>query len=109
MKTTTAWRRFRIRQTVGMSSIAFFSVLVHNKCVPENMSPEGAGRRGAFRAAKQEIGVPKSQQPLRILKNINKRGKVVPGRVYDFGGDKFIRDDIIGHVYKDGGKVIRHF
>lgn len=55
------------------------------------------------------MGIPTSQQPNRILPNINRRGKVVPGRVYDFGNGKFIRDDVIGHVFSDGTHLGPHF
>ena len=62
-----------------------------------------------FRAAKRDLGIPRSQQPIRVLQNINRRGKVVPGRVYDFGGGKYIRDDVIGHVFSNGQRLVRHF
>ena len=85
-------------------------VLVHNECKqPDNLSPAGAGRRGAFNAAKRDLGIPKSQQPIRILPNTNLQNKIVPGRVYDFGNGLYIRDDVIGHIFKDGGVISRHF
>lgn len=84
-------------------------VLVHNTCKPDNLSPQGSKRTGAFRQAKRDMGIPTSQQPNRILPNINRRGKVVPGRVYDFGNGKFIRDDVIGHVFSDGTHLGPHF
>ena len=86
------------------------SVLVHNQCgAPLNMTPLGAGRHGAFKAAKLEMGIPRSQQPLAILPNIDKRGKIVAGRLYDFGNGRYIRDDVLGHVFDDGGLLPRHF
>ena len=87
-------------------------VLVHNRCsanTPENLSPEGTGRRGAFNAAKRYLGIPRSQQPSKVLPNINKQGKVVPGRVYYFDNGLYIRDDIAGHTFSDGAAFGRHF
>lgn len=60
-------------------------VLVHNKCVPTNASPDGAGRHGALNQAKRDYGIPTSQQPERVLPNVDRRGNVVPGHVYDYG------------------------
>jgi hypothetical protein len=76
---------------------------------PPDLSPPGAGRRGAFNEAKRQSGIPTSQQPSRVLPNINKQGKIVEGRVYEFevategGGVRTIRirDDAGGHFYKD--------
>ena len=83
-------------------------VLVHNDCIPKDLTPDGSGRKGAFNAAKREIGVPTSQQPKQVLPNINRKGKVVPGRVYDFGNGRFIRDDVLGHIFDDGTIIGRH-
>jgi hypothetical protein len=74
---------------------------------PPNMSPVGSKRQGALNAAKGNNGVPLSQQPDRVLKNLDKRGNVQPGRVYEYdvpapGGGKRtvrIRDDAGGHYY----------
>lgn len=85
-------------------------VLVHNACsLPKDMSPVGAGRRGAFNAAKSELGIPRAQQPLKVLPNINRRGDLVPGKVYDFGNGKMIRDDVIEHSFSDGTTLGPHF
>ena len=67
---------------------------------PPNLTPEGAKRRGAFREAKRRNGIPNSQQPQQG-RNYNKRGELQPGRSYDFGDDKVIRDDSAGHEYPD--------
>ena len=67
---------------------------------PPNLTPEGAKRRGAFREAKRRNGIPNSQQP-RQGKNYNKRGELQPGRSYDFGNGKVIRDDSAGHEFPD--------
>ena len=76
-------------------------------CPPLNRSPSGAGRRGAFRQAKRDSGIPVSQQPDRVIPNFDKRGNVQPGRIYEYdvpaegGGTRTvgIRDDSGGHVY----------
>ena len=84
------------------------AILVHNTCnVPENFAPAGAGRRGAFNQAKRDLGIPVSKQPV-VLPNVDKRGNVVPGRVYDFDGIQ-IRDDVLGHSFSDGGQLPPHF
>lgn len=53
-------------------------VLVHNACgnKPENKAPKYAGRRGAFRQAKRDAGMPMSQQPDTVSINLDRRGKV---------------------------------
>ena len=70
---------------------------------PLNLSPEGAGRRGAFNKAKRAHGVPTSMQPTRVGPNIDNRGNRVPGRTYEFDvpgvGTVIIRDDATGHTY----------
>ncbi|MFB9287224.1 HNH/endonuclease VII fold putative polymorphic toxin, partial [Pseudoduganella plicata] len=75
-----------------------------------NMTPAGAGRAGAFNAAKREAGIPTSQQPSRTLPNEDLRGNPQPGRIYEFevpapgGGTRTvrIRDDAGGHNYGPG-------
>jgi len=74
---------------------------------PPNMSPEGAGRRGAFREAKRQSGVPVSQQPAVVKPNVDRRGNPQAGRSYDFevrsdGGKSRtvnVRDDAGGHNF----------
>ncbi len=86
---------------------------------PANMTPEGAGRRGALRQAKRDNGIPTSQQPDSVLPNVDRRGQVQPGRVYEYdvpaqgGGSQRvrIRDDAAGHNYGSGNSQNRgsHF
>ncbi len=73
---------------------------------PPNLSPPGAGRRGAFRAAKRNQGIPMCCQPTSVEPNIDRQDKQQPGRQYNFGqpgeeGQPFIRDDAGGHTYPD--------
>ena len=69
---------------------------------PPNLSPDGAGRRGAFRQAKRDAGIPVSQQPnkVTIIKD-RATGKKI--KVYEFTNTKGIkieiRDDKYGHYY----------
>jgi hypothetical protein len=65
------------------------------------MTSPGAGRNGAFRAAKRNSGIPVSQQPIRVTPAIDKRGNRIPGRDYDFGNGKVIREHSAGHIYFD--------
>ena len=67
---------------------------------PPNLSPEGAGRRGAFREAKRQNGVPVCEQP-EVKPNIDKRGNRQPGRIYEFENGVQIRDDVGGHEFPD--------
>lgn len=86
---------------------------------PANLSPPGAGRTGAFKEAKRQSGIPTSQQPSKVGPNLDKRGKVQPGKSYGFevpaegGGTKTvtIRDDADGHDYGLGNSQNRgpHF
>ena len=74
---------------------------------PPSFTPTGAGRSGAFNAAKELNGIPRSQQPSATGPNYDRRGDVQPGRSYTFtvpaegGGSKdiIIRDDAAGHFY----------
>lgn len=78
--------------------------------IPENMSPPGAGRGGAFNEAKRQAGIPTSQQPSRVIQSVDKRGDPQPGKIYEFevpasgGGTRIVRvrDDAAGHDYGDG-------
>ncbi|MEZ6136605.1 MAG: type VI secretion system tip protein TssI/VgrG [Pirellulaceae bacterium] len=71
---------------------------------PPNLSPEGAGRNGAFREAKRQSGVPVTQQPSAVRPNVDRQGNPQPGRQYEFEtpeGKVTIRDDAGGHSYPD--------
>ncbi|MGC1029104.1 hypothetical protein [Pantoea agglomerans] len=47
---------------------------------PANMSPEGAGRSGAFNEAKRNSGIPVSKHPDRVTPNYDRRGKLQLGK-----------------------------
>lgn len=74
---------------------------------PDNMSPPGAGRSGAFREAKRASGIPVSQHPDRVTPNYDRRGNTQPGVIYEFDVKNTngnistvkIRDDSAGHFY----------
>ena len=73
---------------------------------PKSKSPAGSGRRGAFREAKRQSGIPVSQQPTSVNQNHDNRGKRQPGRTYSFddpvtGEQREIRDDADGHSFPD--------
>lgn len=68
---------------------------------PPNVSPEGAGRRGAYREAKRRSGIPVCEQPKVVKPNKDKSGNKQPGRIYEFENGVEIRDDIGGHIYPD--------
>jgi RHS repeat-associated protein len=70
-------------------------------CRPENNSPTGAGRQGAFNQAKRDAGVPTSQQPSSRFANPD--GSVTYEFKVPAGGGRTktvqIRDDRFGHSY----------
>ena len=86
---------------------------------PANLSPLDAGRTGAFNQAKRDSGIPTSQQPERVLPNLDRQGRVRAGRVYEYvvpgeyGTRKIIviRDDAGGDFYGPGNPQNRgpHF
>ena len=68
---------------------------------PPDLTPDGAGRNGAFREAKRNSHIPVSQQPEKVTPAVDKRGNNIPGRDYDFGDGKVIREHSGGHTYQD--------
>lgn len=88
---------------------------------PPNLAPPGAGRAGAFGQAKRDSGIPVSMPPTRVLPNLDRGGRLRPGRVYEFDvrvpdgdGDMrtvWIRDDAGGDSYPDDPRQDRgpHF
>ena len=76
---------------------------------PPNFTPSGAGRRGAFRAAKRLNGIPMSEHPQVVTNTRNRQGEIVHGRDYYFSesfegqnrGGLHIREDADGHVFLD--------
>ncbi|KQS00728.1 hypothetical protein ASG12_07655 [Williamsia sp. Leaf354] len=76
---------------------------------PPNLAPEGSGRRGAFGAAKRDMGIPVSRQPDEVRPNFDRRGNLQPGRQYIFQDqsltgeivERAIRDDAQGHIFPD--------
>ena len=68
---------------------------------PADLSPEGAGRNGAFREAKRKNNIPVSEQPKKVKPNVDRRGKPQPGKIYEFENGIEIRDDAAGHIFED--------
>ena len=75
-------------------------VLVHNKCAS----------RAAMREAKRSVNIPMSQKPdfVSDVKMIGSNGRTVFARLEVYG-DKFIRNDLGGHLFNDGAVMARHF
>ena len=85
------------------------AVLVHNDCGSPKKQVTYETRKQAFNAAKREIGVPTSSQPISVTNNVH-NGVLQPGsRIYNFGGGRLIRDDFWGHSFSDGGAIGPHF
>lgn len=89
------------------------SLLVHNKCKVETGGAKDYSihdtRNGAFRAAKQEAGIPLSEQPIKVIPSVDRMGKTIPGRTYVFKGGKQIMQHRAGHVFENGIRSTRHF
>ena len=79
---------------------------------PKNFAREGAKHREAFRQAKRDHNVPQGQEPV-VGPNIGRRGQKIPGKVFKLkdanNHEVIIRDDVEGHIFKDGGKLPKHF
>ncbi len=74
-------------------------------CRPPNLAPEGAGRRGALRAAKRHNNVPVTQHPIEVRPSLDRNGRPNKGlKEYVFkdidGNEVVIREDP-PHVYPD--------
>ena len=83
-----------------------FWCIIH--VVPKNQATY-PGRNSAFHAAKRELDIARTQQPELTLQNTDRHGNIIPGRSYDFGGGKIIRDDTLGHTFNDESSIGRHF
>jgi len=71
---------------------------------PENHTPKGAGRRGAFREAKRKNGIPVTEHPTSTRPAVDRKKKPIPGRDYTFGvgkNAKVIREHSGGHIFRD--------
>ena len=67
-------------------------------------------RRNAMRQAKRSENIPMSQKPdsIQIDKMIGENGRTVFAKT-EIYGDKFIRNDLGGHLFKDGATLPKHF
>jgi hypothetical protein len=75
-------------------------VLVHNAC----------SQRAAMREAKRSVNIGMSEKPTSIeyVKMIGENGRTVFAKL-EIYGKKFIRNDLGGHLFKDGATIPRHF
>ena len=76
-------------------------MLVHNRC---------GSHRYAMRQAKRSVNIPMSQMPTKVstVKMVGANGRTVFAKL-EIYGNKFIRNDLGGHLFKDGGVLPRHF
>ena len=67
-------------------------------------------QRNAMRQAKRSENIPMSQKPdsIQIEKMIGENGRTVFAKT-EIYGDKFIRNDVGGHLFKDGATLPKHF
>ena len=66
---------------------------------PANFSPEGAGRRGAFREAKRASGIPVSAQPKEVRPAIGNQNERIPGRDYIFKDPQNEEKELVIHEH----------
>jgi hypothetical protein len=85
--------------------VSEIGVLFHNVCELENKSPDGAGRSGAYREAKWDLGITNSQTPV-VSPAVNKKDIIIPEKSYTFGNVRIV-DHSAGHSYPDGTYVPR--
>lgn len=75
-------------------------ILVHNVCT----------QRVAMREAKRSVNIPMSENPTSVqsIKMVGQNGRTVFAKL-EIYGEKFIRNDIGGHLFLDGATLPRHF
>ncbi len=80
--------------------VSEYEVLVHNMCT----------QRAAMREAKRSVNIPMSQSSdsVQTVKMIGENGRTAFARL-EIYGDKFIRNDLAGHLFKEGTMLLRHF
>lgn len=63
-----------------------------------------------MRQAKRSVNIPMSQMPTKVstVKMVGANGRTVFAKL-EIYGNKFIRSDLGGHLFKDGGVLPRHF
>lgn len=76
------------------------AVLVHNVC----------SQRSAMRAAKRSVNIPVSQKPdlVKSVKMVGENGRTVFAQMEVYG-NAYIRNDLGGHLFKDGLRMGRHY
>jgi len=80
--------------------VANSGVLVHNAC----------SQRTAMREAKRSVNIPMSESPssTQTVKMVGENGRTVFAKL-EIYGDKFIRNDIGGHLFFDGTSIGPHY
>ena len=63
-----------------------------------------------MREAKRSVNIPMSESPTTIsrIKMVGENGRTYFAKL-EIYGQKFIRDDLGGHLFKDGATISRHF
>lgn len=54
-------------------------------------------------------GIPMSEQPLDVVKSVDRAGKIIPGRTYIFKNGIEIRQHSAGHVFEGGVRSSAHY
>lgn len=63
-----------------------------------------------MREAKRSVNIPMNEEPTSVqdVKMIGQNGRTVLAKL-EIYGDRYIRNDLGGHLFKDGGELARHF
>ena len=82
------------------------AILVHNSCAQNPVMSQ----RAAMRSAKRSVNIPMSQRPDSVssVKMIGENGQTVFARMEVYG-NKYIRNDLGGHLFQDGATMGRHY
>ena len=82
------------------------AILVHNSCAQNPVMSQ----RAAMRSAKRSVNIPMSQHPDSVssVKMIGENGQTVFARM-ELYGNKYIRNDLGGHLFQDGATMGRHY
>ena len=80
--------------------VAESGVLVHNTC----------SQRAAMRKAKRSVNIPMSESPtsVKYVKMVGENGRTVFSKL-EIYGNKYIRNDLGGHLFSDGTRMARHY
>ena len=80
--------------------VSHSNVLVHNVC-----------EKAAMRAAKRSENISINEKPIEVknIKMVGENGQTYYAKAELYSNGKFIRNDLGGHLFKDGATLPKHF